>query len=286
MTKSRYNENVANMVLKHFKGTQEQWMDLSKALSLISIENLQLDELILNNAIETQSFDEDVQKIFIRSIERINTKDFIYYFARSIILEDLRFTNEMINALEYLCMKGDSLLAYALSHVYANHNVSVNENILKMAIKAQESDNLLFPIFKSAKLRGKFQKSTYIEKYRPFMHKALPGKNVYLYYKFAENDEWSKIRTKHWKFGIYMIQMPHFYNESVSYYFSEELATGSLSTRINEIANEEVYLSQDSDLFFKINNAIIHEQMFKYDQVEEILNELVKDVQMVRCKLI
>jgi len=286
MVKSRYNKNVLTIVLKHFKGTQEQWIDLSKALSLISIENLQLDELILNNAVETQSFDADVQKVFIRSVEHIDSKHFFYYLSRSIIVDNLKPISEMINTLEAFCMKGDNLLAYALCHAYANHGVSVNESIIKMAINAQESDHLLFPIFKSAKLGGKFQRSTYIEKYRPFMHKALPGKNVYLYYKFAENEAWSKVRTKHWKFGIYMTQMPHFYNESISYYFSEELATGSVSTRINEITNEDVYLPQSSDSFFKINNAIVHEQMFKYDQVEEILDGLVKNVRMVRSKLI
>ena len=286
MCKSRYNKNVANVVLKHFNGKQEQWIYLSRALSKISIEDTHLNELILNNAAEMQSFDEYTQKIFIRSAEHIDTQNFIYYLAQNIIIDELNPISEMISVLEKLCINGDGLLAYALCHVYANHNVSANENIVKMAVEAQESENLLFPIFKSAKLGGKIHKNAYIEKYRPFMHKALPGKNVYLYYKFAENEEWNKIRTKHWKFGIYMTQMPHFYNESISYYFSEELPTGSVSTRVNEISNPDVYLTQNSDSFFKINSAIVYEQMFKYDQVEEILGELVKDVRMVRSRLL
>ena len=284
MCKSRYGEKVANLVLKYFDGTQEQWIELSKALDLISIEDFRLDETILNAAVDNKYFDEDTQKIFIRNAEQ--SQDFIYYFARSIILDDLRPINEMIIVLEEICLNGDSLVAYALCHIYANYNIPANEYVIKMSVEAQEHDNLLFPIFKSAKLRGKFQRNTYIEKYRPFMHKALPGKDVYLYYKFDENEEWVKIRAKHWKFGIYMTQMPHFYNETVNYYFSEELPTGSVSTTVSKVKNEEVYLSQNSDSFFEINNALIHKQMFKYDQVEEVLNKLVKDVRMVRSRLL
>jgi len=89
------------------------------------------------------------------------------------------------------------------------------------------------------------------------------------------------------KYGMYMSSIPLFYNEEITYYFSEELPTGSVGTKTETVKNTTPFLhSHPTDQFFTINNAIIYEQMFKHDQVEKALGKLVKDVQTVKSKLL
>jgi hypothetical protein len=87
-------------------------------------------------------------------------------------------------------------------------------------------------------------------------------------------------------FGLYLVSLPFFYHETLTFYFSEELATGSITTKEKVIHNDIIYLDEkQSDLFFVINNAIIYEQLFKYDQVEKIITGLIRDVKQVRSEL-
>ena len=297
LVKSRYDKNILNLVLTNFDGFYKEWLDLHNALSVISIIDERLDEVILKNAAWSRRFDEETQRVFAKSnpgnLSKSCLQNFIYCAVYSMIIKKIKPINEAIAAMEKICMTDSSeygnLLAYGLSHMYFNHNVSTNnsESIINLAISAQEKNNLLFPVFKSVKTGGKKKSYTYIEKYRPFMYKTLPGKNVYLYYKEAGEEDWRTTAMRYWRFGIYLAKIPHFYNESLSYYYSEELPTGSISTKQDEIRNMEAYLTEETipDPFFKINNATIYEQMFRYDQVEEILSSLVKDVRMVRSKL-
>jgi len=294
LIKARYDRNILDVVIKHFNGTHAQWLSLSKTLTAISVEEPLLDELILKNAVWGHHFDEDSQRIFAKIINRDilqqNQKcvqDFIYFAVYEMLIKQVRPLDEAISALESLCTEDTELLAYGLSHVYLGHNISSrhSDKIIEIAINAQEKSGLLFPIFKSGKSLG----STYIEKYRPFMYKGLPGKNVYLYYRVAGEEEWRGMPMDYWRFGLYLTRVPHFYNETISYYFSEELPTGSITTRLNEVHNSDVYMSErvatSIDPFFTINNASIYEQMFRYEQVEDIVGSLVKDVRTVRSRL-
>jgi hypothetical protein len=79
-----------------------------------------------------------------------------------------------------------------------------------------------------------------------------------------------------------------FYNESLTYYFSEEMPTGSITTQESQVKKTTVYLheSPTDDIFFTLNNAVIYEQMFKYEQVERIITALLKDVRPVRSGLL
>ena len=185
--------------------------------------------------------------------------------------------------LEEECTEHDNLV-FGLAHVYLGYGISTvqSDAIIRSALASQEYNGILFPIFKGSKRIT----STYIEKYRPFMHKALPGKDVRLYYRFSEEEEWRVQCMGYWRFGLYLTCVPHFYNETMYYYFSEELPTGSITTLEEEIHNNDMYLDENqSDPFFVINNATIYEQMFRYEQVEEIISGLVKDVRAVQSKL-
>ena len=305
LLRSKYDKSLLDVVLTYFNGTQEQWLELYRALFAISVQESRLDEIILKNAAWAYHFDDKTQKVFVRmtASEKADDKnkvlkDFIYYAIYEMIVNNAKPLPETIAALEAyyeaypseaLREGGDKeLLAYGLSHVYLNHNITTvqSDAIIKDAISAQKASSILFPVFKGSKRI----KSTYIEMYRPFMYRCLPGKNVRLYYKVDDEEDWRGKTMDYWRFGLYLTCIPHFYNEGISYYFSEELPTGSISTKKEEIRNTEMFLYENTDenhpsLFFVINNATIYEQMFRYEQVEEIISALVKDVKTVQSKL-
>ncbi|MCL2017087.1 MAG: DUF5717 family protein [Defluviitaleaceae bacterium] len=325
LLRMRYNKNILSLVLQNFTGTQQQWLNLHSALTSISVQDENLENLILHNAVWLHHFDEQTQKIFARrvfdSVENFNNDilNFVYYSAYEVIIKNAKPIAETLSALEIVVLENESqagknagksaeenteettaknslklaksLAAFALCHVYLEHDIKTlkSEEIIKMAILLQKNSGIMFPVFKDGKnpKRLKDLRDKYLEKYRPLVYKTLPGKNVWLYYKVDGEDEWRSQPMKYWRFGLYIICIPHFYNENLIYYFSEELPTGSITTKHQEVHNKNMYLEESTkDAFFTINNATIYEQMFRYEQVEEIIGDLVKEVKFNRNRLI
>ena len=283
---SKYDKNLLEVVLNNFEGTQKEWLALSRAISDLSMHEPRLDRLILKNAAWAHHFDEETQRVFVRNANDTD-KDFIYYAIYEMIVGKVKPLPETITALEHIYFETQDekgLLAYGLSFVYLGHDINTakSDEIILASLLAQEKSGIFFPIFKGSKrVTG-----TYIEKYRPFMYKTLPGKDVRLYYKVDAEEDWRSLPMEYWRFGLYLARVPHFYNENLTYYFSEELPTGSITTKENEISNKEMHLDDNkNDPFFIINNATIYEQMFRYEQVEEIIGGLVKDIKAVRSRL-
>ena len=292
---SKYNKNLLDVVLECFDGSWKEWLDLSRVLFELSVHEPKLDEIVLKNATWSHRFDKEAQRIFIRSLETLSSglisesiiHDFIYYAIYEMIVGKTKPLPETITALEKLIdvYEDRTLLSYGLTHVYLIHEISTahSDEIIQTSLDALVKTGILFPVFKESKRLT----NSYIEKYRPFMYKTLPGKDVRLYYKVDGEEDWRSRPMIYWRFGLYMICVPHFYNERLTFYFSEELPTGSITTREDKIHNGDVYLDSDqSDPFFIINNATIYEHMFRYEQVEDIIGGLVKDVRTVRSKLI
>jgi hypothetical protein len=64
------------------------------------------------------------------------------------------------------------------------------------------------------------------------------------------------------------------------------MSTGSITTREATVKNESVYINEKTDDdFFEINNAVVYEQMFRYDLVEKIITGLLTDLPQVRSAL-
>jgi len=89
------------------------------------------------------------------------------------------------------------------------------------------------------------------------------------------------------RYGLYSTKLPLFYNETITYYYSEEMPTGSIATQESYHKNTAPYLNDNHpDSYFAINNAIIYEQMFKHQLVEDIVDGLVGDLAEVSGTLL
>ncbi len=61
------------------------------------------------------------------------------------------------------------------------------------------------------------------------------------------------------------------------------MPSGSIVTKEAETENNKMTILQEaSDAFYTINNALVYEQMFKYDRVEEIITERLQDRQRIK----
>ena len=67
-----YDKDLLTVTLEHFKGTQSQWLALGRALSTVSVHELRLDEIILQNGVWVHHFDEGTQRIFARMSRQRN----------------------------------------------------------------------------------------------------------------------------------------------------------------------------------------------------------------------
>ncbi|MDR1664180.1 MAG: DUF5717 family protein [Clostridiales bacterium] len=291
-----YDPDLLRIVLLYYRGGQSEWQALSRALSALNVTAAGLDEIIIKNSIWMHQFDEDAQKAFVRLVNEpggVNLKHplvepFVEYCAYEMILNDVRPDYDTLVLLERIYLNDKSpLLSWALCHVYLRNGINTfnSEDIWEDAVASQEEAQVLFPVFRE--YRDKYNKHPYIEKNQPFLYQSLPEKNVWLHYKIDDAPAFQAKPMRYLRFGLYLTSLSVFYGEKVTYYFSEEMASGSITTREDHLSNTAEYLyEKEGDPFFTINNALIYEKMFKHEQVERIINGLVKDVRMVRGAIV
>jgi hypothetical protein len=288
-----YGADLLSIVLAHFQGSQEEWQTLSQALDRLGVNEPQVDEILLKGSLWMHRWDMESQKAFVRLCGQTAPTAgllarYAEYVSYEVLVNAARPEYEVLALLENAYTEsGDDMIAWALCHIYLRHNLTTfkSERILKDAVLSQEEAGILFPVFREHRFGSP---TPYIEKNHPFIYRGLPDKDVWLYYRIDEGSAFNARRMTYFRFGLYLTVLPLFYNEYLTYYFSEEMPTGSITTKDAQVRNNAVYLheSNTDDVFYTINNAIIYEQMFKYEQVERIINGLVKDVNPVRSVLL
>jgi hypothetical protein len=290
-------DDLLAVTLEHFQFSQSELITLSHGLARQGKDPVpELDKKILESSLWMATPDTDAQKAFVRlQANPIAAKllaPFVNLCTYHMLTANFRPEYEAINILEKCYLSSDPTdnhLALALSQIYLRHNISTfhSERIIKDALATQEENGILLPAFKEHKPA----QLPFIEKHQPFLYKGLPGKEVYLYYRIDPDSPFQAKAMDYLRYGIYLTCLPLFYNEEITYYFSEEFPTGSITTREATHKNTTPYLQKEvgnataPDPFFVINNAIILEQMFKHDQVETLITGLVKDVEPVRSGL-
>ncbi|MCL1863870.1 MAG: DUF5717 family protein [Defluviitaleaceae bacterium] len=284
-----YSEELLAYVLEHHNASYSEWANLSRLLDEENHPAPSLDVRVLESALYMSSFDKNAQKAFARlhlsDPENKLIADFTELATFEMLANHTRPSYDVISILEKLFLESTEpsiLLACGLSTIYLGHNITTfkSEEIINHAIAALESEGILFPVFKESK------SSPFIKKFRPFMYKSLPNKDCRLYYRIDDSSSYTSVPMQYVRYGLYVAAVPMFYNETFTYYFSEEMASGSITTREESVKNNIPFLHEDSDQYFTINNAIIYEQMFKHDQVEKLISRLVKDIRPVRSQLL
>ncbi|MCL2386881.1 MAG: DUF5717 family protein [Defluviitaleaceae bacterium] len=290
LLKNFYSKDLVNLVLENFQASYSEWATLAQVIDEDNRSIPKLDARVLEAALSMSSFDEHAQRAFARLQ---NSPDFAQLeeeFAELATFEMLAKSTrphyDVLGLLENLYFQNHSrYLAWGLADVYLRHSITTfkSEDIIREALFALEHEGILLPVFKDYKPAS----SPYIEKYQPFLYKSLPSKDCWLYYKIDDSPTYLSVPMHYVRYGIYVAVVPMFYNETLTYYFSEEMSSGSITTKEEIIKNSKPFLHENlSDPYYAINNAIINESMFKHDQVERQITILVKELKPVRARLL
>ena len=287
---SGYNsETLLSAVLTHHRAGQSEWKALASALET---SDPRLDVHILSADIWMACCDAFTQKAF----RRLHTAkkapkecaQFIEFCKFGMLTQNFVPEYEIINILEKIYLNqspADNYLLLALCYVYLRHGITTfrSDKIIRHGIDAQEAAGILLPIFKE----NKPYPHPYLEKYQPFLYQTAPGKDIRLNYRIDDEPNFLAEPMQYLRYGMYVTKIPLFFNETVTYYYSEEMPTGSITTHETSHKNTTPYLCDNHpDAYFTINNALIYEQMFRHEKVESIIDGLVKDVVEVQGRLL
>ena len=290
-----YDKSLLDMVLEHHTACLDDWVALSKSLSAIGIAEGLLYTKILKLSIEICNPGKDIQVIFAKTEEATPDADiltdFALYLTYEIIINSLVPEYGAIYAMERIFVKHkDDFIAYGLAHVYLQNSIATAKSgeILRFALDAAMNDNILWPIFKD--IKDKQLILPYIEENAPFIYRARnisSGITVSFHYKVDSIGSFISVPMRYLRFGLYICHVPHFYGEELEYYFQEAIETGSVTTTPSKILNNRPHILENvDDLYYIINSALIYEQMFKYDNVEEIVTGKLAEKPSARAKII
>lgn len=305
---SKYHNSLVVLILKEYTGSQEQWLSIRKSLIKNASPLLELDEIILYNTIWIHNLDIGSQEIFANLCKvrpRHNlVKYFSIYLTYEILINNKKPIYEAIDSLEKVFFNKDNdfgeftvednhQIAYALTHFYLTHNVNTinSDNIIELSISFMELDNIIIPVIKNVKDFSDYNmKSHFIFKNRSFIYKASPDKTVTFNYRTDSNEAFTCINMNYLKFGIYMCIVPHFYLETIEYFFAETStneASSSIETLKETIVNnDKIAVENSNDEFFDINNALIYKDLFKFDLVEDIIYNKLKHNRSIKSTII
>jgi len=317
------SEILLTTVLTHYQASQSELKALSQ-----EITDSRLDVKILSGNLWANQCDIHTQKAFRRLITEQKAQreceQFIEYCAYAMLTQNLVPEYEIINILEkhYLAISTEhnysnqeghkntcifsasnpltpsGLLLLALCNTYLRNNITTfrSDKLLKLSLKIQEAAGILLPIFKETKPIA----HPYVEKYQSFLFQSQPGKDIRLNYRFCETNDFHSIPMRYLAYGIYTAKLPLFYNETITYYYSDEMSSGSITTHKATHKNTTPYLHHidamneahkrssisTQDNFYAINNAIIHEHMFRHQEMEDLMEELIQNPIPVQAQIL
>ncbi|WP_250277463.1 DUF5717 family protein [[Clostridium] colinum] len=280
LLRSKVDNIFIEIVLKNYKGSLKEWIELRKSLETIGILKKEIDEHILKITIYTHSINSYSEKIFLKLYQEDVDSSIIEYFLNYCMYEafngDYIFSDDVLYIMEYIFKETNyNILGYALAHIYlkGNYNLENKNNILNQIIKNMEKEQIGFKIFENNK--DKFKDFSYLYKNKPFIYNTVPNREVYLHYKNINQDKFLSIKMKYFKFGIYIVTLPIFYGEDIEYYFVENIENGSIATKSFFTTNNKNIIFDIDDIYFKINNAFINIYEGKYNQVHNSIEQLI-----------
>jgi len=291
------DDDILSFVLTHYMASYSEWVALARKIPA----NSHICSRVVETAIYTGAWDADMQYAGLCVLCPDAVATFVEYATYQLLANAATAEYATLEMLEHICISANfqnTLLTIALASCYLRHNIITknSDDICNRAISAMEDMGLLLPVFKE----NRTNRIPFIEKYQPFLHRGQPGKNYMLYY-CIDGAAFTSVPMQHIKYGMFTVCLPLFYNEEITYYFSEEMETGSITTKPQTIKNTTPFLLDTNecanrqardcervltDEFFAINNAITYEQMFKHEEVERAVAGLIKEVRQIRSTLL
>ena len=289
-----YDKNLLEYVLEHMEGSLSDWIKLSRSLIAMGVGEPRVDYKILEMAINMRIADAKVTQVFCRMVQNQPDfdiiLDFTQYLSYEIMVCGNSFDHSTIMAMEsvYLRYKNE-LIALALAIVYIEKNMATyhSERIMSDALAYSTHNGIIFPIFKE--IKDKNLMSTYIDKNSPFLYHSSRTDKILLHYRIAQSsaEGYSVMPMKYLGFGIFFANILHFYNEELEYYFERVQDSGSIAEKPLKTANNTPHLCEnEADAYYAINQALIHEQAFKYDAVEAIISKKLRPQPAIRGNII
>ena len=283
LLKGYYNEQFLELILNHDSNNVFELAKISNLFNERYINNTDLDKKLLSESIKVKNISIDVQQVFLRFYEALPyeqiSSDFIYYICYQILSCDKRIDIAIINILEKLALennKDNHLLNIALSSCLVYEETKNKENILITTMRYLDDVGTFLPVF--AKLDAKYlterQQTLFCVSYR-----AGVSKTIYLHILHSEP---VKIPMKYFKFGIYTISFPMFYNEKIIYQFEDNVLSKEY-----EYTNTKILLKPDTEeKFFLINNSILYNELFKHEYLEENLKKIYKPKEKINFSIL
>ncbi|MCL2617424.1 MAG: DUF5717 family protein [Defluviitaleaceae bacterium] len=290
--KSWFDKAFLEVVIQYYRGTQEEWHALSAALHQLGADDIRVDEKIISDSLFTHTFSAGAQRVFTRLYandpRHALVAPFLEFGTYECMVRGTVPDHAVIDIMERQFIKyGDIRLGCGLVYAYLEGGVSTSSSdyILRRAFASMQSRGVLLPPFRLVKDKSVF--GSYLVKNTPFTYRTQPGKDVYLAYRYSQDADFARTPMNYLFFGIYTCHIVQFSGENIEYYFSEISKSGSVDTKPATMACTENTLREHSpDPYFMLNNALIYEQMFRYDKVEELVADYLRDYCMIKSQLL
>ena len=278
LLKSKIDNLFIDIVIKHYKGSLKEWIQLRNILKESGMLKKQLDELIIKITIYTHNLNKESEMVFISfyafNKENDTAKIFLEYCIYEGIFNKYQFLEDTVTLIEDIFFKtNDKYLGYLLAHIYLNNGYDLiqKDEILAKIISDMENNGINFEIFE--KNKDKFKKYPYIFKNTPFIHKMPPKKEVFMHFRVSKDAEFKRVKMKYFKFGLYICVIPTFFNEELEYYFEEGISTGSIYSERYLFKNTFKQVLDIDDEYFKINNGLIYNFEGKYHLLHDLIEK-------------
>ncbi len=250
--------------------------DLSLLLKLSNdFDNHNLSNKILSLSMSKRIYNKETERNFLRSYKYDKSEkiinDYIYYICYEVIRNNTVVSDDILKILRvtYDDTSDVDILACILKGYSKNKTYILNEvDFINDALETMAINNILLPEFE--KLLSKKIKNDFVSKYYSIQYKGNKKNDVYVYIKYND-EEYKKIKMDYFKFSMFTYKIPVFYKDTIRYYFEEILESGSIKTEEFKYKNNKIQIVQSNDEFFKLNNALIQEDMSRMKDVEESL---------------
>jgi hypothetical protein len=107
-----------------------------------------------------------------------------------------------------------------------------------------------------------------------------------MHYKIKGQNEFKIKPMKYLKFGIYIASVTMFYGEEITYFFNEELNSGSITTQETIFINNVAQSSENPGKFEDINNCLMYIEKSRFDKVETVIAEYLKPHKTIIGKIL